>query len=399
MRNLGVAYRDGWGVAIDYAKAREWYEKAASKGEARAMAELGDLYFGGVGVPVNQAKAREWYEKAVTKDNVDAGVLYSYGLAPDYVKAREWYERAAQRGNATAMTELGGLYLTGAGMEQDYAKAREWLEKAADDDEVGAMTPLGAIYHKGLGVSQDFAKARDWYERAAAKGDANAMFNLGILYSNGLGVAQDYVKAREWYEKAADDDHPGAMINLGVLYERGQGVAQDYARAREWYQKQADKGNVYAKALLEQLTITEAAKAGRYAEALQRQEAYQAKVEAEEIKREGKPGMETAQELRDLARYALFAREFTKALTVADHAHALVPDDLAIEANRAHALMFLGHGEEARALYLTHNGKSVSTEGDKVWEHAIAENFAEFRKVGLMHPMMADIEKELGVSR
>jgi hypothetical protein len=31
--------------------------------------------------------------------------------------------------------------------------------------------------------------------------------------------------------------------------------------------------------------------------------------------------------------------------------------------------------------------------------HAIAEDFAEFRKAGLTHPMMADIEKELGISR
>jgi TPR repeat protein len=346
--------------------------------------------------------AREWYEKAATKGNVNAmfslGVLYSYGVAQDYVKAREWYEKAAERGDARAMAELGGLYFSGAGMEQDYATAREWLEKAASADQAGAMTTLGAIYHKGLGVSQDYAKARDWYEKAAAKGEANAMFNLGILHSNGLGVTQDYVKAREWFEKAADDGHPGAMINLGVLYEKGQGVAQDYARAREWYQKQADKGNVYAKALLEQLTITEAAKAGRYAEALQRQEAYQAKVEAEEIKREGKPGVETAQELSGLARYALFAREFTKALTVIDRAHALLPNDLGIETNRAHALMFLERGEESETLYLAHKGKLVSGQDGKLWERAIVEDFAEFRNAGLTHPMMADIEKKLGVS-
>ena len=63
---------------------------------------------------------------------------------------------------------------------------------------------------------------------------------------------------------------------------------------------------------------------------------------------------------RRVAWYALFAREFTKALTVADRAHALLPDNLTIETNRAHALMFLGRGEEAKALYLAHKGKPVS---------------------------------------
>ena len=48
----------------DYAKAREWYEKAADKGDAIAMTDLGELYDNGQGVAQDYAKAREWYEKA-----------------------------------------------------------------------------------------------------------------------------------------------------------------------------------------------------------------------------------------------------------------------------------------------------------------------------------------------
>ena len=101
----------------------------------------------------------------------------------------------------------------------------------------------------------------------------------------------------------------------------------------------------------------------------------------------------------EVAWYALFAREYTKALTVSDRAHALLPDDLAIETNRAHALMFLERREEAQALYLAYKGKPISEQDSKLWERVIADDFAEFRKAGLTHPMMADIEKELGVSR
>jgi hypothetical protein len=48
--------------------------------------------------------------------------------------------------------------------------------------------------------------------------------------------------------------------------------------------------------------------------------------------------------------------------------------------------------------------KSVNADGERVkgnrlWEQIIAEDFAEFRKAGLTSPMMADIEKELGISR
>jgi hypothetical protein len=129
------------------------------------------------------------------------------------------------------------------------------------------------------------------------------------------------------------------------------------------------------------------------------QEASAAKVEADETEREGNPGKETVRALQDVAGYALLAREFTKALTASDRAHALVPDNLGIDAKRAHALMFMGRGDEAKALYLAHKGERVSDQDNKLWERVIGEDFADFRNAGLTHPMMADIEKELGISR
>jgi TPR repeat protein len=238
------------------------------------------------------------------------------------------------------------------------------------------------------------------------------MIYLAVFYQSGRGGAKDDAKAREWYEKAADKGDASAMMLLGLLYEHRVG---DYAKAREWYEKAADKGNAEAKANLEKLAVREAVRAGRYADALQLQEALAARVEAEERKREaarveaeerkreGKPGQKTAQELILVTWYALFAREFTKALTVADRAHSLLPDKLTniltIEAIRAHALLFLGYREESTALYLAHKGKPIPGRQDgMLWERAIAEDFAKFRKAGLTHPMMADIEKELGVS-
>jgi hypothetical protein len=123
-----------------------------------------------------------------------------------------------------------------------------------------------------------------------------------------------------------------------------------------------------------------------------------ARREAVETKREGTPGNKTAQELNGVAWRALFAREFTKALAASDRAHALLPDNLSIETKRAHALMFLERGEDSKALYLAYKGKPMSEQDARLWERVIAKDFAEFRKVGLTHPMMADIEKELGVS-
>jgi uncharacterized protein len=43
MANLGLLYEKGFGVAQDFDKAREWYEKAAEKGDTSAKARLEQL--------------------------------------------------------------------------------------------------------------------------------------------------------------------------------------------------------------------------------------------------------------------------------------------------------------------------------------------------------------------
>jgi tetratricopeptide (TPR) repeat protein len=187
------------------------------------------------------------------------------------------------------------------------------------------------------------------------------------------------------------------MYNLGSQYENGVGVPQDYVKAREWYEKAADKGDAGAKKNLKRLLVRMANAAGRHAEALRLQEGLAAEVEAAETEREGKPGKDTAGALTGVAWDALLARDYEKAVAVAERAHALFPDDLGIETNRAHALMFLGRQEEAKALYVAYKGKLLSDGAS--WDSTIADDFAAFRKAGLTHPMMADIEKELNVSR
>jgi len=403
MITLGLLYYDGQGMAQDYAKAREWFEKAAARDLAEAMVNLGLLYYNGQGVAQDSAKAREWLEKAAAKDLAEAmtnlGVLYrdGQGVAQDSAKAREWFEKAAAKDSARAMITLGLLYYDGQGMAQDYAKAREWFEKAAAKDNADAMARLGMLYGGGQGVTQDSAKAREWFEKAAAKDNADAMANLGALYTS-EGEARDYAKAREWWEKAAAKDNANAMAGLGLLYEGGLGVAQDAAKAREWFEKAAAKGVETAKAALDRLALNEAEADGRYGDALRLQEALAAKIEDAEAKRDGKPGKETARELQGLSWNALLAREFGKALAAGDRALPLDPDiALSVESNRAHALMFLGRADEARALYMAHKDKKMSGGEDTPWEAVIAEDFAALRKAGLDNPMMAEIESALGV--
>jgi tetratricopeptide (TPR) repeat protein len=88
----------------------------------------------------------------------------------------------------------------------------------------------------------------------------------------------------------------------------------------------------------------------------------------------------------------VLARNFAEALEAADQAIALAPDKIRFNTNRAHALMFLDRTDEARALYLKYRGRQ-KVWGDQSWEAAILEDFAEFQKAGLTHPLMDQIEK------
>ena len=138
--HLGYIYENGlYGVKQDYAKAAEWYEKAAKKGNMLAQANLSNIYYAGRGVKQDYAKAFKWAEKAAKQgDSVsqyNLGVMYDdgKGVRQDYVKAREWYEKAAEQGNLNAQFNLGVMYANGEGVPQDLTTAKEWFGKACDN--------------------------------------------------------------------------------------------------------------------------------------------------------------------------------------------------------------------------------------------------------------------------
>jgi len=95
----------------------------------------------------------------------------------------------------------------------------------------------------------------------------------------------------------------------------------------------------------------------------------------------------------DTAYSFLFTHDFAKALEAADEAISLASDKIWFYTNRAHALMFLGREDEARALYLQYRG-TENVYDEKSWEAIILEDFADLRKAGLTNPLMDEIEKQ-----
>jgi len=398
MGDLGFLYESGHGVAKDYGKAREWYEKGAAGGDARSMGNLGALYANGQGVAQDYGKAREWYEKGAAAGNAmsmgNLGWLYDNGkgVAQDYAKAREWYEKAAAVGNDWSMNNLGLLYDNGRGVAQDYAKAREWFEKGVAAGNGHSAQQLGAMYTIGVGVAQDYAKAREWFERAAAAGDGQSMRILAEFYATGSGGTLDYSKAAEWLEKDAATGDVVAMRDLGNDYLSGNIVPPTYSKAREWFERAAAAGDGQSMLRLAVIYENGYGASQDYARALDWNSKAAVAIEAEESKSAGAPGAQTAVALADVTWSALFVKDFDGALAAAERGHRLDPHNLIVEGNHAHALMFLNRTDEARALYLSHRDEPIA-EGDKrTWRQAVLDGFAQFRKAGLTHPLMAEIE-------
>jgi len=142
--------------------------------------------------------------------------------------------------------------------------------------------------------------------------------------------------------------------------------------------------------------INQSDQAGKYAEALALQRKLAAEIEKADTANVGKPGAKTASGLADIAWFALLAHNFKESLAAGNRAHALAPGNLFIESNRAHALLFLGHVREARAIYLAYKNKPMSMTSTYIWQDGIAGDVDAFKKAGLEYVAVAKIVRELG---
>ena len=141
---------------VDAEKAEKLYvlavpglQKLMSEGNTDAMKLLGDLYLDGKGgLEQDYAKAMEYYLRAAEEDNADAqaqlGYMYqnALGVPADYAKAMEWNNRAAQQGNAQGQAQIGYLYQNGLGVTQNLDEAGRWYTRAKESGSEWAAAKL-----------------------------------------------------------------------------------------------------------------------------------------------------------------------------------------------------------------------------------------------------------------
>ena len=101
-----------------------------------------------------------------------------------------------------------------------------------------------------------------------------------------------------------------------------------------------------------------------------------------------------ARALGELCWTALFARNVPRALWAGEQALALDPTLRFARLNHAHALMYSGDAVRARQIYL--GGMPADAAAAARWRQSIRADFVDLAARKLRHPLMADIDREIG---
>jgi len=223
------------GVAKDFAKALDYFTRAAQGNDAAAQVILAG-----------------YYDRGVDLDPKDEKV----DVAPNAAAALELYRLAARNNIPLALYNVGVFYEEGRAVDRDPVKAFAHFLQAAGGNFAPAMQKAGVYYLNGAGTLRDPVAAAGWFSRAASVGLPEGLLSLGVMAESGLvGIAADSTPAKaasDAYQKVVqapqvnDATRFEALLRLGGLHFRGALVAAgaapapDYENAYKHFKQAAD---------------------------------------------------------------------------------------------------------------------------------------------------------------
>jgi len=168
-----------------WAYKHKYYDKAAAllapyknKNNAEVEQAFGFMYHTGRGLAGDYGKAVEHYEKAIKINNHpvalnNLSILYArgQGVSRDMDKSIELLTESAKGGYVDAQFSLGKLYYMGQRVSEDYGKAYYWLQQAYHSGHSKAPYTIGFMYEEGDGVEKNDEKALYWYKESAKRGN------------------------------------------------------------------------------------------------------------------------------------------------------------------------------------------------------------------------------------
>lgn len=216
---------EGGGTRRDYAKAVQWYRRAATLGDSAAQFKIGMISLRALlGAPRNvgeaitmlkraaeQADAQNphaLHELAILHEPLNTDPEVRNKLVADEKYARQLFQRAADYGFKSSQFRLGQAYEYGSlGCKVSHRNSIYWYTKAAAQGEHQAELALSGWYLTGAeGVLEHSDQEAYMWARKAAGSEpplAKALFAMGYFTENGIGCKASLEEARRWYGRAA----------------------------------------------------------------------------------------------------------------------------------------------------------------------------------------------------
>lgn len=254
---LGLLYKRGDSVAIDYFESVNWFDKAKSNLKFFLKNNSDYLKSNNGQESSNMAG---FLEIGITKTFIyfilsEPDDFLSYFECEDIKDIKNClprnptevinrYQHLAKHGDMHAQTILGNLYYWGEVVKQDYSKAYYWYIQAATQGYAPAQARVGILYELGKGPSKDIQKALYWYQKAVEQNNIVGELSLASLYLHGKSISKDAALGFKYIKMAADQNNKEAQHEMGNLYRKGIGTSQNYREALYWYRKAINNGMI-----------------------------------------------------------------------------------------------------------------------------------------------------------
>ncbi|KAF7560906.1 hypothetical protein G7046_g3233 [Stylonectria norvegica] len=243
-RNVDLARKYFFLVASRYWKKdglvdnpKPGIDKPASK----AAGFLGRMYLRGDGVSQNFERARIWFDRGNTHGDAQSQFglglmnLYGYGKKENIPLAMELFKASADQDYAPSLVQMGKLHLDQGGQD-DVRIANNYFELASRHNSIQANYYLAEMIHHGVGRQKMCGSALAYYKTVAevaepivsSWGDANDAY-----------VAGDYELAFLEYLMAAEQGYEKAQTNVAYMLDSVQ-----TRFPMSWIQKPKDENNL-----------------------------------------------------------------------------------------------------------------------------------------------------------
>ncbi len=175
----------------------------------------------------------------------DIGLLYLRGLLgeTDISQAIYYLEKSASMGATLPLYILSNIYRSKESGFYNPAKGIKFLRIASDHSHAPSMVALGMAFYSGDGVKQSIPDAIKWWSFAAQNECPEAFYKLGRLYSDGLHIEQDYKVAVSIFERGALLGNSDCQVALGQMYQGGLGVEENLDQSFTLYRLSSLQGN------------------------------------------------------------------------------------------------------------------------------------------------------------